>query len=72
MDKLCIFSNYKNALGKPNEGLHKYRFLNTAMVDYIMTIIGAIATTAIFKIPLVLTTIGWFVLSIIIHILNLI
>jgi hypothetical protein len=65
----CILGKYKNALGKPGEGAHKYRFLNTAIVDYIMTIIGAIITAAIFKIPLVLTTIGLFVLSIILHIL---
>lgn len=65
----CIFEKYKNILGKPGQGLHKYRFLNTAIVDYIMTIIGAIILTAIFKIPLVLTTIGLFILSIILHII---
>ena len=29
---------YKDIFGKPNEGLHSYRFLNIAVVDLLMTI----------------------------------
>jgi hypothetical protein len=32
---------YKDNLGKPNEGIHKYRIFNIAIVDVIMTLIGA-------------------------------
>jgi hypothetical protein len=65
----CPFSKYKNILGIPGKGAHKYQFLNTAIVDYMMTIILAIFTTYVSSIPLVLTTIGWFVMGIILHIL---
>ncbi len=66
---ICLFKKYKDILGVPNQGLHKYRFLNTAIVDYIMTIGLASATTYFTKIPLVLTTIVWLIVSIILHIL---
>ena len=33
---------YKDIFGKPKQGAHQYRFLGTAVVDYILTIIGAI------------------------------
>ena len=65
----CPFSKYKNILGVPGKGAHKYQFLDTAIVDYIMTLIGAIITTYFSHIPLVLTTIFWFIMGIILHIL---
>tara|TARA_B100001121_G_scaffold64468_1_gene56556 strand:- start:230 stop:469 length:240 start_codon:yes stop_codon:yes gene_type:complete len=60
---------YKDILGKPKEGVHKYRFLDTAVVDYILSILGAIILTYFSDIPLVLTTIFSFSLGIILHIL---
>ena len=66
---LCPFSNYKYILGIPKQGVHKYRFLDTAMVDYILTILLSGLTTFLTKIPLVLTTIAWFIIGIISHIL---
>ena len=36
-----MFCKYKNALGKPKQGLHKYRIFNIAIVDVLLTIIGA-------------------------------
>jgi hypothetical protein len=65
----CPFSKYKNILGVPGKGAHKYQFLDTAIVDYIFTILGAIITTYFSHIPLVLTTIFWFIMGIILHIL---
>lgn len=38
--KLC---KYKDVLGKPNEGGHKYRFMNLAIVDMGLTIIASAA-----------------------------
>ena len=63
----CIFKKYSNILGEPNKGFHKLHFLNTAVGDYVTTIIGAMLITYLTDIPLVLTTIFLFILSIILH-----
>ncbi len=36
---MLYFCKYKNIFGKPNEGLHKYRILDIALIDLIFTII---------------------------------
>lgn len=64
---MCIFSQYKDIFGKSGTGPHQYRFLNTALVDYSLTILGAILITYLTDIPLVLTTIGLFILGILLH-----
>ena len=66
---ICPFSKLGSIFGVVNEGIHKYRFLNTAIIDYILTIIIACITTYFSNIPLVLTTIMWLVIGIILHIL---
>lgn len=66
---LCPFSKHKHILGVPGEGFHESHFLGTAVLDYIATIILAIVTTLITRIPLVLTTIAWFVIGLILHVL---
>ena len=58
---------YKYALGVPGQGVHSYRFLGGALFDYVATIIGAMVLSKVTGIPLVLTTIGLFVLGIILH-----
>ena len=60
---------YKDIFGKPKQGAHQYRFLGTAGVDYIFTIIGAMIITYFSGIPLVLTTIVLFILGIVLHVL---
>ena len=65
----CPFKLYKDLLGIPDKGIHKYKFLNTAIVDYVLTLIGACITTYLTTIPLPLTTILWFIMGIIAHIL---
>ena len=65
----CPFKLYKNILGMPGKGAHKYRFLNTPIVDYVLTIVGAVITTYLTMIPLPLTTIVWFIMGIASHIL---
>ena len=37
----CPFQKYKSSLGEPNKGVHSYRFLDTAIVDY-SNIVGSI------------------------------
>ena len=69
MTNYCPFNKYKYIFGKPNEGIHKYRFLNSAIIDYILTIFISIITTYFTNKPLVLTTIFWFLLGILLHIL---
>ena len=63
----CPFSKYKNLLGIPLTGIHKYRIFNTAIVDYIMALIFAAIVTFFTQIPLVLTTIFVLILGIILH-----
>ena len=38
MKALCL---YRNILGKVREGVHSYRFMDIAIVDVLMTILGA-------------------------------
>jgi len=66
----CPFKKHTNAFGIPRTKLHKYRLLNdTSILDYIIIIIAACITTYITSMPLVLTTILWFISGIIIHML---
>ena len=36
-----MLCKYKDVLGKPKQGLHKYRIFNIAIVDVLLTIAGA-------------------------------
>ena len=58
---------YKNALGVPNNGIHSYRLLNIAIVDVILTIIGALFISIFFKISFIRSLIFLFLLGIILH-----
>ena len=66
---MCYFKKYKNVLGVPKEGVHELRFLDTALNDYIGTILLAIITTYLTKMPLVMTTILSFILGEFLHFL---
>lgn len=65
----CPFRRFKNIFGIPDKGVHRFRLLNTAVVDYVLTIIISIMTSYLTHIPLVLTTIAWFVVGFVLHIL---
>jgi hypothetical protein len=60
---------FRDAFGAPGTGAHSIRFLDTAIFDYVLTIIGAMVLTKVTGIPLVLTTIGLLVLGIVLHML---
>ena len=67
--KLCPFSKFKDIFGIPNQGVHKYKFLDASIVDYILTLILAVVWSYFTNFPLVLSTIMWFIIAIILHIL---
>lgn len=69
MVSICPLKRFKDVLGVPGTGAHSIRFLDTAMVDYILTIIVSIVTTYFTSLPLVLTTLFWLILGIILHII---
>ena len=58
---------YKDALGIPGQGVHSYRIFNIAIVDVIMTVIGAYLFSLIFRTSFLYTTITLFILGIILH-----
>ena len=58
---------YKDVLGKPGTGVHKYRLFGIAIVDVTLTIIGAYLIAIFFKWPILYTTFGLFILGIFFH-----
>ena len=64
MQNLC---KYKNALGEPKKGVHSYRFLGFAIMDVLMTILGAylISLATGFRFGYILA--GLFLLGIVLH-----
>jgi uncharacterized membrane protein YdbT with pleckstrin-like domain len=64
MIDLC---KYKNSLGEPNKGIHSYRFMGLAIVDVIMTIIGALLISYYINYPFLIVVICLFILGIIAH-----
>ena len=39
---MWYFCKYKDALGKPKEGLHSYRVFNISIIDVLLTFISKI------------------------------
>jgi len=60
-------TKYKNIFGSPGTGLHKIKFKGTSVIDYFLTIVGAFILTYYTDIPLVLSTIGLFIIGILLH-----
>ena len=69
MSKVCPFVKYKDIFGQVGKGVHSIRFMNVAIVDYILTIIMAFLITFFTKFPIELSTIVCFIIGIISHIL---
>ncbi len=53
--------------GEAEKGVHAHTLCGTAIVDYVMTLALAMATTAATGVPVVLTTIAAMVLSVVAH-----
>lgn len=58
---------YKDIFGKPNEGVHSYRFMNLAIVDVLATILVSYLISYYFKTNFIRTTIILFIVGIIMH-----
>ena len=58
---------YKNVLGKPNEGIHSYRFMGISIVDSVITVVAAYFISHKFKKPFGITLLSLFILGIIVH-----
>jgi len=58
---------YKNILGKPNEGIHSFRFCGLAIVDVILTIIAAFLISYFKNISFFISLLGLFLLGIFLH-----
>jgi hypothetical protein len=65
----CPFREFKDMFGRPGKGIHSYRIFDTAIVDYVLSLLGAMLITYLTSVPLVITTICILVLGIIFHIL---
>jgi uncharacterized membrane protein len=67
----CPLSQYSDILGVPGKGIHKYKFLGTAILDYIGGILLAIFITFVSKnkFPLVMSTISVLIGAEILHML---
>lgn len=62
-----MLCKYKNILGKVGEGVHSIRIYDIAIIDVILTIIGAYFISKIFKLNFLNTLIVLFILGIILH-----
>lgn len=58
---------YKNIFGEPGKGVHSHRLFGLAIVDVVMTIVGAYFIAKYFKLNFVHTMISLFILGIIMH-----
>ena len=64
MVSLC---KYKDILGKPNQGVHSYRIFNIAIVDVLLTILGAYLISYFMNYKFVYTLLCIFILGIFLH-----
>jgi len=62
-----MFCKYKNILGQPNKGIHKYRIFNMAVMDILFTIIGAYIISIGFKLIFWRVLLFLFILGIFLH-----
>jgi len=61
------FTDNKYLFGKPGEGIHSYRFMGLAIMDVLMSILGALLLAWFFRQPIILMIIAVFVTGIFAH-----
>lgn len=64
---MCIFAEYRFLFGKEREGVHSYRLFDIAIVDVLLTIIGAFIFSYIFKLNFFISLASLFILGILLH-----
>ena len=62
-----MLCKYKDVLGKPNTGIHKYRLFGIAIVDLLLTIIAALIISYVFRVSFWITLVVLLILGIILH-----
>jgi len=65
----CPFIKYRDIFGIAGKGVHKTRLLDVALIDYLLTLLLSIVFSYFTNFPLVLSTIFWFIIGIILHML---
>ena len=58
---------YRNALGVPGKGAHSIRLVGVAVVDVVLTLVGAYIIASWMRISFAWTAAGFFLLGIILH-----
>jgi hypothetical protein len=66
---MCIFAEYKDILGVPREGIHALRLYDFAVMDFLMTFIGACIIAYIFNMNVFFVFLYLFILGEYLHIL---
>jgi hypothetical protein len=61
------FCKYKDLLGKPGTGFHSFRIYGIAVGDVVVVLICCIIISYIFNYSLLITTLGVFLLGVIVH-----
>ena len=64
---MTFLCQYRHIFGKEKEGLHSYRFMDIAIVDVLLTFIGALLIAYWFKVNIILVFIFLIILGTLIH-----
>ena len=64
---MTFLCDYRHIFGKEKEGIHSYRFMDIAIMDVLLTFIGAIIIGYYFKLNIILVFIGLIILGTLIH-----
>ena len=64
-----MLCQYKDILGVPREGIHSIRVFDYAIIDIIMTFVGAVIISYFYKINLIFMFLYLFILGQYLHIL---
>ena len=64
---MTFLCQYRHIFGKEKEGIHSYRIMDIAIMDVLLTFIGALLIAYYFKLNIILVFIFLIILGTIIH-----
>ena len=64
---MTFLCKYRHIFGKEKEGIHSYRFMNIAIMDVLLTFIGALVIAYWYKLNIILVFIVLVILGTVIH-----